>query len=276
MKRLRLVSSLWLPVVLVALPAGAQSPGAAPARAGGVTREPSRMQMNIMEGILQNAVEEVQGRALEALQRAAGMPAMFTLDSNSRARAFRLPGYGVFFDVDLPPIPRSVEWSFRVLDTGAVLVGDINQLQEQIDRMKDPRTKQDLLTIVTRMQARLDAASNPSAGSAGQLPDNGTGPNKPRLVDTRTGQQADPFRSYVDELKRTLEQVMIEYGPTIQIGADDWLHVAAREMSPKLMPGNPTEATIDLRVKGSTLAALKAGQLTADQVMQRIEVKEIF
>ena len=77
--------------------------------------------MTVMEDAFQRAVEVVHGRAIEALQVSAGMPAMFTLDGNTRARAFRIDGYGVFFDVDLPPIPRSVEWSLRVLDTGAAL-----------------------------------------------------------------------------------------------------------------------------------------------------------
>jgi hypothetical protein len=271
-KRYPLVSSLWIPLVLAALPVGAQTvrpgvpgPGGLPAAA----RDGSRLQMTVMEDAFQRAVEGVHGRALEALQLGAGMPAMFTLDGNTRARAFRIDGYGVFFDVDLPPIPRSVEWSFRVLDTGAVLVGDIAQLQEQVDRLNDPRVKSALQPIIKNMQAKV-ASGGTVSGRGGQAPD---GP-KQTLVGNRPPE--DPFAGYVRELKTTLAQIMLEYGPTIQLGSDDWLAVAARQMSPKLMPGNPTDATITLRLRGSDLAALKAGRLTPDEAARKIEVKEAY
>jgi hypothetical protein len=108
------------------------------------------------------------------------------------------------------------------------------------------------------------------------LTEGGDGVNPTLVGATTTAAQEDPFRGYVNELKKTLLQVMLEYGPTVRLGADDWLHVAAREMSPKLMPGNPTEATITLRVKASDLAAFKAGRLTPDEAVRRVEVREVF
>jgi hypothetical protein len=271
-KRYPLVSSLWLPLLLAALPAAAQAPRPVPlpgASGAPPAREASRLQMTVMEDAFQRAVETVHARALEALQLGAGMPAMFTLDGNTRARAFRIDGYGVFFDVDLPPIPRSVEWSFRVLDTGAVLVGDIEQLQEQIDRLNDPRVKSALQPIVKSMQAKV-ASGGTVSGRGGQGPDG----VKPALVGNRAPE--DPFAGYVRELKAKLAEIMLQYGPTIQLAAGDWLTVAAREMSPKLMPGNPTDATIMLRLRGSDLAELKAGRLSPDEAARKIEVKEVY
>lgn len=280
MKRLAFVSSLWLPVLLATVPLLAQperqAPRAAPGTPPAREREASRLQMTIMEDAFQRAVEAVHGRALETMQMDAGMPAMFTLDGNTRARAFRLADYGVFFDVDLPPIPRSVEWTFRVLDTGAVLAPDIEQLRQQLERLKDPRVSRMLDPIISRMQTKVAAGSS-MAGSSGQPADATTAGAATRtLVDNRAAAPADPFRGYVSELKKTLVQIMLEYGPTIQLGADDWLCVAAREMSPKLLPGNPTEGTITLRIKGSALAAMKAGRLTPDEAARRIETKEVF
>jgi hypothetical protein len=267
------LTRLWIPLVLVAVPAAAQSARPASRPAPGATRgtesDPSRLQMNVMEDAFQRAVEGVHGRALEALQVGAGMPAMFMLDGNTRARAFRLDGYGVFFDVDLPPIPRSVEWSLRVLDTGAVLVGDIQQLQAQIDQLNDPGVKRLLEPIVRNMRAKV-AMTASASGRAGE-PADGV---RPALVSDSA--PPDPFARYVIELKQTLGQILLEYGPTIQLGADDWLTVAAREMSPKLMPGNPTDATIILRMKGSDLTALKAGRLSREEAARRIEVKELY
>jgi len=47
-------------------------------------------------------------------------------------------------------------------------------------------------------------------------------------------------------------------------------------MAPKLMPGNPTDATITLRLKGSDLAALKTGRLTPEEAARRIDVKKLY
>lgn len=273
MKRYPIVSSLWIPFVLAALPLGAQTvrpvPLPGPGRVPTAAHDVSRLQMTVMEDAFARAVEGVHGRAIDALQVSAGLPAMFTFDGNTRARAFRIDGYGVFFDVDLPPIPRSVEWSVRVLDNGAVLVGDIEQLQEQLNRLNDPRVTRVLQPIIKNMQTKVSSGSTAS-GQAGQSPDGA----KPALVGNRAAE--DPFAGYLRELKQTLAQIMLEYGPTIQLAPEDWLHVAAREMSPKLMPGNPTDATIMLRLKGSDIAALKAGRLSVDEAGRRIEVKEHY
>lgn len=273
MNRLRLVSRLCVPLVFAALPAAAQTPPAARAvasQANAGQREVSRFQMTVMEDAFQRAVEVAHGRALDALQMNAGMPPMFTLEGNTRARAFRLEGYGVFFDVDLPPVPRSVEWSFRVLDTSAVLLPDIQQLQQQLARLNDPRLSRALDPIIRSMEGKVKAGAT-VAGASGQT--DGTGV-KSTLVDNRT--PPDPFAAYLADLKKSLVEVLLQYGPTIQLGPDDWLAVAAREMSPKLLPGNPTDATITLRIKASDLSALKAGRLTTEEATRRVEVKEVY
>jgi hypothetical protein len=275
-KRPVLISSLWLPLVLAIVPVAAQATrqDARPQPAAAGDREPSRLQMGVMEDAFQRAVEATHGRAVEAMQVAAGMPALFTFEGNTRARAFRLEGYGVFFDVDLPPIPRSVEWQLRVLDTGAMLQPDIEQLQRQLAQINDPRVTRALAPILKSMQSKVSAGSS-MAGASGGSSGSPSGV-RPTLVGDVPGAAADPFRGYINELKRTLVQVMLEYGPSIRLGAEDWLHVAAREMSPRLMPGNPTEATLTLRIKAGDLAAFKAGRLTHEEAARRVDVKEVF
>jgi len=266
----RLACAFWLPLVLAAVPAAAQTP---PAGKGGmgarVEREPSRLQMSIMEDAFQRAVEEAHGHAIEAVQVSAGMPPMFTMEGNTRARAFRIDGYGVFFDVDLPPVPRVFEWGVQVLNAG-VLVPEIEQLQQQLTRLNDPRATRMLDPIIRTMQTKASAggpAAVPAAGKAGDAA--GT------VVGGRS-ESPDPFGAYVKELKRVLTDIVLQYGTTLQLGADEWLHVGAREVSPKLLPGNPTDATITLRIRASDLAALKAGRLTAEEAARRIEFKEVL
>jgi hypothetical protein len=264
----RLACAFWLPLVLAAVPAAAQTSPAAKGAGGRVEREPSRLQMSIMEDAFQRAVEEAHGHAIEAVQVSAGMPPMFTMEGNTRARAFRIEGYGVFFDVDLPPVPRSFEWGVQVLNAG-MLVPEIEQLQQQLTRLNDPRATRVLDPIIRTMQTKVTAGGPavPAAGKAGD-PD-GT------VVGGRSESQ-DPFGTYVKELKRALTDIVLQYGTTLQLGADEWLHVGAREVSPKLLPGNPTDATITLRIRASDLAALKAGRLTAEEAARRIEFKEVL
>jgi hypothetical protein len=98
--------------------------------------------MSVMEDAFQRAVEAAHGHAVEAMQVAAGMPPLFTFDGSTRARAFRLRGYGVFFDVDMPPVPRTVEWQLRVLDTGAVLAPDIElHIRRPLTREQNKRVE---------------------------------------------------------------------------------------------------------------------------------------
>ena len=118
------------------------------------------------------------------------------------------------------------------------------------------------------------AAGSTSAGSAGQAP--GAGATATLVGERSNTPGSDPFSRYVQELKTTLVQVMIDYGPTVQLSGDDWLHVAAREMSPQLMPGNPTDATLTFRIKAADLAALKAGRLTPEEAARRVEIKEAY
>jgi len=224
--------------------------------------------MTIMEDAFQRAVEEAHGRAIEAVQVNAGMPPMFTMEGNTRARAFRIEGYGVFFDVDLPPVPRSFEWGVQVLNAGAGLAPEIEQLQQQLARLNDPRATRVLDPIIRTMQTKATAGGTVEPAS--------TAPAPAGAVVGGRSEAADPFGAYMTELKKVLVDIVLQYGATLHLGADEWLHVGAREVSPKLLPGNPTDATITLRIKASDLAALKTGRLTAEEAQRRIEFKEVY
>ena len=67
-----------------------------------------------MEGVLEKAVENA-ARVLNVQLRPM-MPEMFLLGSTAaRARGFRLEGYGVFFDVEVPEVRQSLAWSLQVI-----------------------------------------------------------------------------------------------------------------------------------------------------------------
>ena len=98
------------PLVAVAGEQSAATHGASPVSQEGLRM---RYEVRVMERVLEQAVQhgaQVVGQQLQSL-----IP-MMLFTTPARARGFRLDGYGVFFDVEIPPIRRSMAWSFQTLD----------------------------------------------------------------------------------------------------------------------------------------------------------------
>src|SRR5262245_44736826 len=74
----------------------------------------SRYQIGQMERLLEGAVEH--GATVMRDQLRTVLPADMLLTENARARGFRLEGYGVFFDVEVPSLEGPLPWSFQTLD----------------------------------------------------------------------------------------------------------------------------------------------------------------
>lgn len=275
MKAARFVPSLWLPLILVAMPAVAQPERAAQRGVPGrpsLEQERSQLQVANMERVLESVVETTHGRQLESM-----MPEMFTFEGVSRARGFRLEGYGVFFDVDLPPVPRSVEWTLKVLDTGAILTPDVQSLKRQVASIQDAQLRRQFDTIIQRMEAKLVSGTTLASGSSGgsDSAPPGNVPVSTRGVrgDEPLPRRMDPVQVYLTQLRTEIAYAMVDYGGTIQVGADDWLTVAAREMQARLVPGAPTETTLTFRIKGGDLAAFQARQISREEAVRRVEIK---
>jgi hypothetical protein len=70
---------------------------------------------------------------------------------------------------------------------------------------------------------------------------------------------------------------MIENSGPISLGADEWLTVAARDNVP-LDPLIPTDAadtrTVIFRVRGSDLAAFRAGRMTLEDARKKVDTRE--
>ena len=65
---------------------------------------------------------------------------------------------------------------------------------------------------------------------------------------------------------------MLKYSVGLKLGPDEWLTVAASDPGPD-RPG--IASTILIRIKGSDLSAFHANKLTREEVLKRVEVKEI-
>ncbi len=226
-----------------------------------------RFQISVMEGVLERAVAQGARTVTQRVQ--AIMPDALLWGGAARARGFRLDPYGVFFDVEVPALRRSIAWSFRTLDQNDLGVGDaLQSLRQFVKTVSDQRERQQLEQAVKRLELMAGPATT-------------GGERQVRGVATQLSQQdraliEDPGAVYTSEVKRALMDAMLDYGINVPIAADEWLTVAARDNEDRrLAPADPSDvATIILQVKGSELAALRAGKIDRETARKQVEVKE--
>jgi hypothetical protein len=88
----------------------------------------------------------------------------------------------------------------------------------------------------------------------------------------------DPNRAYTEAVTRALVDAMIDYSAPMQIGADQWLTVAARddEGRASLAPPDPLEEIVTMiyKIKGSDLQEYRQGRIDRDEVRKRVQVSQ--
>jgi hypothetical protein len=86
----------------------------------------------------------------------------------------------------------------------------------------------------------------------------------------------DPGRAYTTEVQSALIDAMLDFGPPIPVADGEWLTIAARDNDDsRLGGGDPYDvSTILLRVRGSDLAAYRARQITREDAVKRVEIRE--
>lgn len=253
----------------------AQGDAASPQAIAAKQQYEERYQIYVMEGVLERAVQH--GVRLLNRQLSQLAPDMTMLIGNTRARGVRLEGYGVFFDVEVPAVRPSVAWSFRVLDQHDVgLRSAVQALRRGFLTVADHQKRQDLEEALTRVERELMggaaagglAASEKSAAAAPGLAGRGVGAAASPHV------TPDPNETYTNEVKNALIDAMLTHGGSITIGPDEWLTIAARDAAGPLA-GEPYELTTTiLQIRGSDLAAYRAGRLTLEEARKKVEVKE--
>lgn len=266
-------------VCLASAPARAQDP--APQAPTPVPAPPppttsqiqARHQIYVMEGVLERAVEI--GASMLNRRINAVMPNMMTLTGNARARGFRLDGYGVFFDVEVPGVRKSVAWSLRMLDQNDVGARSaLRSVSRYVQTIPDAQAKRDLEEAVRRLELVVALAGNDPSLPA--LPKDGSSALVTGTALETSAQAAlpDPNDAYTTEVKNALIDAMLDHSASIVIGNDEWVTIAARDNAGPL-PGEPYDVTtVVLRVKGGDLAAFRAGRITRDEARAKVEVRE--
>jgi hypothetical protein len=291
---------MWRTLVLVACGAALAAPAQAQARQAAVPKpDPqvaARYQLAIMEDVLERAVQ--QGARMMGRQLQGAMPQMLLLGGDARARGFRLDGYGIFFDVDVPAMRQSVVWSWRMLDlTNTGAAGAIEALKAHLKTVSDPAQRRDLDQLIRQLELQVA----PSSGVAASVRAENRGGREEQATVVATlpkpqpgapapaggapvvahapridVSEEDPGDAYTTAVKDALIDAMLRYSQSLSIGQDEWLVVAARDRGESGMGADdPFDVTtIQLRIKGADLLALHAGRLTPDEARKRVEVRE--
>jgi hypothetical protein len=281
---MRNVFTATMMVVLAAAAAGAQSSGAPRVASSAVEGEQrlreARYQIGQMERVLEGAVEH--GATLMRDRLAAVMPADMLLTENARARGFRLDGYGVFFDVEVPSLEGTLAWSFRTLDQNALgldrALGTLRAfVQAAGSDVQQAFRRVELQVAPMGPAAAADGAAAVPASGAATLQTSGGGASAeaaPSTLGAADAVLANPDEAYRTEIREALIDAMLEHSRGLNIAPSEWLTVAARRSDDRPRLGVDTDArTVVIRVSGADLAGFLGGQLSRPDVRSRIEVR---
>ncbi len=250
--------SVLVGALLLTTPAWAQPPAAQPT--GVIDSDLSlerELRMQQMEQLLEEAV--TRGVRIVEQQLPTVAPQLLFFAGPVQARGFVIDGHGMFFDVEYPVVRRSLLWSMSALD--GMDVGMSAALRDLRARMLllPEGPGQAGLQAIAEMEAQL-YGSRPSPASAS--------PSGVQLAS-----DVDPRESYVSALTGELRNAVVAFGSSLGVGGEEWLVVAARDGRGRADPRvvGPRR-TLQLRIKGHDLDALRQGRLTVEEARQRVEI----
>jgi hypothetical protein len=257
--------------------------GQTPATAEPRAQMQARAKLVAMEKMLESAVQLGAQRVRAQVQAALPYaPDMLVISGMARARGFWLDGYGVFFDVDVPAMRKSLIWTVQMLEQNDRGLGsEIAALKRIVATVDNPAARSALQQTVQRMEAQVRpprAPALPADSPLASLSQPNPGGVEAVSIDAaqRIAILEDPNAVYTTEVKDALVDVMVDYGGGLPVAPNEWLTVAARDQGvSRLQPGDPYDvSTILVRIKGADLAAFRAGQIDREQTRGRVELRE--
>ena len=244
----------------------------------------ARYQIGQIERLLEGAVEFAATVFRDRLH--VLMPADMLLTENARARGFRLDGYGVFFDVEVPSLQGTLAWSFRTLDQNALgLDSALRTLRTFIERSatNDVNLEQALRRVELQVGPVTPPAGDPIRTGTAARTATGTAastPDQPDQVDAATAAVRetildDPNEAWRAQVRDALMDTMLEHSRGLSIGGSEMLTVAARGINeePRLGPPDTEARTVVITLRGADLTAFLAGQISRDEARKRVEVR---
>jgi hypothetical protein len=270
-------------VLIASAPVAAQGAPAGDAERARAELIRSRQAISTMEAVLQRAVSN--GAEMVMAQVRTVMPTGRPMLSNTpRVSGFRLPGYGVLFTVQVPDLDMPLLWDLVVRpnqnrDANVTLM--VQQMKTQLMGMAPGPARSQLLDQVIQLELSLAAgtARGDARGvTAASIRPEGVERQTERpenKVDPRVVE--DPEGAYTREVKDALIEAMLVNSQALSVAPEEYLTIAASDDMPTnpRAPGDSIDAsTWVMRVKGSVLAALRAGTITKDEAQKQVEVTE--
>jgi hypothetical protein len=256
-------------------PSAGQTPPPRP-RSGAQADErvQTRFQISQIERLLEGAVEH--GATLFRQRFQAAMPAQLLITENARARGFRLDGYGVFFDVEVPGIEgTALAMSFRTLDqNGLGLDSAMKELEAAIAAKGDTNLDQALRRIKLQMSPMITPASSVPSPTGARKAAGATA-----SVDANQSDVdpilTDPLETFRAEIVTQLKDAMLQYSGPLALQEDEWLTIAARRSYERLIaPADSDARTVVIRIRGGDLAAFRANRMSKEEALSKMEVRE--
>jgi hypothetical protein len=231
-----------------------------------IDHEHRRDQIGVMEGVLAQAVRNGAVRAGRDL--APSVPGTLSLTGQARARGFILEGYGVFFDVEIPSLLKSVAWVMqsqeRDQQSAANSLQSIRDLIESIPENSPKRRHYQ--TALRQLEQQIGGAGPQRISSGTKATD------PPALIEV---QGNDPDALYAKSVIASCVDAMLDYSKPMDVQPEEWLTVALRGSEGPAMPGELSEVrTVLVRVKGSDLTDFLAGRISRDDVRDKVIVRQ--
>jgi hypothetical protein len=249
-----------------------------PPRRQGPPRSPLdqlRYQIGTMERVLENAVEHGATIWRDRLQ--AVVPSQTLLLDNARARGYRLEGYGVFFDVEVPSLSfeTTLYSAFRTLDeNGLGLQSALNQLKTYIQAAGDANLEQALKRVELQVSPVVPSTTVAPASDARQAAGAGAALTPAGSRDDVDPILNNPQEAYRQEVTQAVIDAMLDHGGALGISGDEWLTIGERRNEARPRIGFESDAqTVIIRLRGIDLGAFRAGQLSREDALKRVEVR---
>jgi hypothetical protein len=262
---------------LAAAPAAAQAP-----RSSEADQIRARQRISMMEGTLERAVLNGADNLVRQVERV--MPDGAMLTGAPQVRGFRLEGYGVFFDVEVPALRLSIAWMVRAMQSESQLasrvVSDLKRSVASVSGSERARIEQSIRQLEVMLGTAAPSIQPPVPPVAQRLAPGGVSAAAvmPQAPPAPAEPIADnPNEIWTREVQTALIDAMLENSVPLGVSDDEWLTVAARDNAPgdPLVPGDTVDLnTMIFRVKGSDLAAFHSRRMTIEDARKRVEVRE--
>jgi hypothetical protein len=264
-------------VVLAAASAAAQAP-----RQSEADQIRARQRISMMEGTLERAVLNGADNLVRQVDRV--MPDGAMLTGAPQVRGFRLEGYGVFFDVEVPALRLSIAWMVRAMQAesqmASAVVNDLRRLASSVSGRERASLEQIVRQLDVMLGAGASAVVQPPAPPRMAAAPGGVGAAS--VAPQAPPAQAEPIVQnpnaiWTREVQTALIDAMLENSVPLGVADEEWLTVAARDNAPSdpLVPGDTVDLnTMIFRVKGSDLAAFHSRRITIEEARTRVEIRE--